>query len=175
MNSYVVHEASDPVGLNPDLLAPGSTRGPVVVFVLALPPGVTGLDVQARAAILVQAAAGCLGAELKTVRAEIGAESLPAMRSRETLPRDFGGFLRRLRAAAGLSQEALAERAGLSAKAISALECGTRRKPYRATVEALANALSLSTDERPLFQAAAVTVGASVGVVGGDGAGAVRQ
>jgi DNA-binding XRE family transcriptional regulator len=160
MNSYVLHAATESTGLNPDVLAPGSPHGPVVVFVLGLPPGVTGSDVRARAAILAQAA-GCLGAELKTVRAESGA--------------DFGGFLRRLRAAAGLSQEALAERAGLSAKAISALECGMRRKPYRATVEALANALALSTDERPLFRAAAVTVGESVGVVGGDGTGAVRQ
>ena len=44
-------------------------------------------------------------------------------------PSPFGERLRRLRVAAGLSQEALAERAGLSAQAIGALETGKRR-PY---------------------------------------------
>ena len=42
----------------------------------------------------------------------------------------FGERLRRLRVAAGLSQEALAERAGVSAQAIGALETGKRRRPY---------------------------------------------
>ena len=37
-------------------------------------------------------------------------------------PAGFGGLLRRFRIAAGLSQEALAERAGLSMDAIAALE-----------------------------------------------------
>ena len=42
----------------------------------------------------------------------------------------FGGRLRRLREAAGLSQEELAARAGLTAKAISMLERGERKRPY---------------------------------------------
>ena len=42
----------------------------------------------------------------------------------------FGARLRRLREAAGLTQEELAERAGLAAKAISALERGERQYPY---------------------------------------------
>jgi transcriptional regulator with XRE-family HTH domain len=42
----------------------------------------------------------------------------------------FGERLRRLRIAAGLSQEALAERSGLSVQAIGALETGKRRRPY---------------------------------------------
>ena len=41
----------------------------------------------------------------------------------------FGERLRRLRVAAGLSQEALAERSGLSVQAIGALETGKRRRP----------------------------------------------
>ncbi len=41
-------------------------------------------------------------------------------------PLPFGDLLRRLRLAAGLSQEALAERAGLSARGISDLERGAR-------------------------------------------------
>ena len=60
----------------------------------------------------------------------------------------FGERLRRLRVAAGLSQEALAERAGLSAQAIGALETGKRRRPYPHTVAALADALGLSAPER---------------------------
>src|ERR1035438_2608191 len=66
----------------------------------------------------------------------------------------FGAVLRRFRDAAGFSQEELADRARLSAKAISALECGTRLKPYRATVAALAAALRLSVTERGELEAA---------------------
>ena len=64
----------------------------------------------------------------------------------------FGALLRRHRLAAGLSQEALAERAGLSARAISALEHGERRAPYRATVQALAAALGLTGPERAALE-----------------------
>jgi predicted ATPase/transcriptional regulator with XRE-family HTH domain len=60
----------------------------------------------------------------------------------------FGERLRRLRLAAGLSQEALAERSGLSAQAIGALETGKRRRPYPHTVAALADALELTEIER---------------------------
>ncbi len=60
----------------------------------------------------------------------------------------FGEQLRRLRVAAGLSQESLAERAGLSAQAIGALETGKRRRPYPNTVAALADALGLTERER---------------------------
>jgi predicted ATPase/transcriptional regulator with XRE-family HTH domain len=66
----------------------------------------------------------------------------------------FGALLRRYRLAAGLSQETLAERAGLSVQAIGALERGDRRAPYRETVELLAGALGLSDAERAQLQAA---------------------
>ena len=56
--------------------------------------------------------------------------------------------MRRLRNAAGLTQEELAERAGLSAKGVSDLERGKRRRPYPHTVRSLADALGLSEDER---------------------------
>jgi predicted ATPase/transcriptional regulator with XRE-family HTH domain len=56
----------------------------------------------------------------------------------------FGDLLRRYRERAGLTQEALAQRAGITAKAISALERNERRQPYPHTVQALANALQLS-------------------------------
>jgi DNA-binding XRE family transcriptional regulator len=45
----------------------------------------------------------------------------------------FGERLMRLREAAGLTQEELASRAGLTAKAVSALERGERKRPYKPT------------------------------------------
>ena len=48
---------------------------------------------------------------------------------------------------AGLTQEELAERAGLTPHAISALERGARTRPYPHTVRALAGALGLSEVE----------------------------
>ena len=59
----------------------------------------------------------------------------------------FGALLRRYRMHAGLTQEALAERAGLSPNAISALERGERRRPYPHTLLALANALRLEPEQ----------------------------
>src|SRR5829696_6939872 len=73
----------------------------------------------------------------------------------------FGERLRRLRVAAGLSQEALAERSGLSVQAIGALETGKRRRPYPHTVAALANALGLTERERAALAEARVVVGAT--------------
>jgi predicted ATPase/transcriptional regulator with XRE-family HTH domain len=66
----------------------------------------------------------------------------------------FGARLRRLRDAAGLTQEDLAARAGLSAKGISDLERGARRRPHPHTVRALAEALGLSEAERASLLAA---------------------
>jgi transcriptional regulator with XRE-family HTH domain len=63
-------------------------------------------------------------------------------------PGPFGARLRQLREAAGLTQEELAWRAGLSAKAISMLERGERKHPYPHTVRSLADALKLSEEER---------------------------
>jgi predicted ATPase/transcriptional regulator with XRE-family HTH domain len=63
-------------------------------------------------------------------------------------PVGFGVLLRRLRLAAGLSQEALAERAHISAKAVGSLELGTRRAPYRETVDQLLGALNATPEER---------------------------
>jgi predicted ATPase/DNA-binding XRE family transcriptional regulator len=66
----------------------------------------------------------------------------------------FGALLRRYRLAAGLSQEALAERAGLSARAVSDLERGARRAPYRETVRSLVDALGLADEERAALASA---------------------
>ena len=66
----------------------------------------------------------------------------------------FGAQLRRLRVAAGLTQEEVADGAGLSPTAVSALERGTRRRPYPHTVRSLADALALSEAERAALLAA---------------------
>jgi predicted ATPase/transcriptional regulator with XRE-family HTH domain len=68
---------------------------------------------------------------------------------------DFGTQLRRHRAAAGLTQEELAERAGLSARAISDLERGLSRAPQRYTLDRLAAALGLAHPDLAAFFAAA--------------------
>ena len=60
----------------------------------------------------------------------------------------FAVALRRLRERAGLTQEELAERAGLTAHAVSALERGTRTRPYPHTVRSLADGLRLTEAER---------------------------
>jgi non-specific serine/threonine protein kinase len=73
----------------------------------------------------------------------------------QTQVASFGDLLRRHRLAAGLTQEALAERAGLSARAITDLERGVRRAPYRDTVRMLADALSLAEADRAALETAA--------------------
>lgn len=50
----------------------------------------------------------------------------------------FGTLLRRYREALGLTQEALAQRAGLSARGISDLERGVNRAPQPVTLGLLA-------------------------------------
>jgi transcriptional regulator with XRE-family HTH domain len=65
----------------------------------------------------------------------------------------FGVKLKELREAAGLTQEELVFRAGLTAKAVSALERGQRRRPYPHTVRSLADALDLSDAERASLRA----------------------
>jgi predicted ATPase/DNA-binding XRE family transcriptional regulator len=74
---------------------------------------------------------------------------------RQTSNTSFGQLLREIRSAACLTQEELAERAGLSPRGISDLERGARRSPQRATLRLLADALQLDGDERAMLAAAA--------------------
>ena len=67
----------------------------------------------------------------------------------------FADLLRQHRLAAGLTQEELAERAGLSDRGISDLERGARSHPHRETVRLLADALGLSGAARATFVRAA--------------------
>ncbi|MFD5089883.1 AAA family ATPase [Amycolatopsis thailandensis] len=67
--------------------------------------------------------------------------------SEDTAPEEFGWILNRLRRQAGLTQEELADRAGLSARGIRALERGGR-PPRAFTLRSLVEALELSTQDR---------------------------
>lgn len=66
----------------------------------------------------------------------------------------FATLLRRHRLAAGLTQESLAERAGLSARGIQDLERGARTAPRAETIRMLADALGLEATERAALIAA---------------------
>ncbi len=69
--------------------------------------------------------------------------------------REFGPVLRRYRVRAGLTQEELAHRAGLSVRAVSDMERGRTRKPFLRSVRQLAGALGLPPAERARLIAAA--------------------
>ncbi|WBB58493.1 helix-turn-helix domain-containing protein [Streptomyces sp. WMMC500] len=60
----------------------------------------------------------------------------------------FGALLRQLRTARSLTQDELARRAGMTAKAVGLLERGERRRPYPHSVRALADALALDDAQR---------------------------
>lgn len=66
----------------------------------------------------------------------------------EETPATFGAVLKRYRLRAGWTQEALAERAGISARAVSDLERGLYRAPQPDTLGRLVGALGLTADER---------------------------
>ncbi|HZS86553.1 MAG TPA: tetratricopeptide repeat protein [Chloroflexota bacterium] len=68
--------------------------------------------------------------------------------------RTVGELIRRYRELAGLSQEALAERATMSPRGLLYLERGLRR-PYPATLRRLADALGLTDQEREALMLAA--------------------
>ena len=63
-------------------------------------------------------------------------------------PDALGPLLRGFRRAAALGQEELAERAGVSARAISDLERGQRASAHLDTLRRLADALSLAPEDR---------------------------
>src|SRR5260370_42455126 len=67
----------------------------------------------------------------------------------------FGSHLRACRRTAGLSQQELAERAGLSVRTIGNLERGASKWPYRDSLHRLADALALRDEARAEFLAPA--------------------
>ena len=67
----------------------------------------------------------------------------------------LGAFLKKLRTAAGMTQEELAERAGISARTVSDVERGLRTAVHRDTGHRLAAALGLADEELRSFDALA--------------------
>jgi predicted ATPase/DNA-binding XRE family transcriptional regulator len=67
----------------------------------------------------------------------------------------LGPLLRRYRRDARLTQEELAERAGISARTVSDVERGLRYGIYRDTAARIAAAVGMSPDDRAAFEAAA--------------------
>src|SRR5215831_18624502 len=83
----------------------------------------------------------------------------------------FAGLLRQLRAEARLTQEELAEAAGLSPRSVSDLERGINRTARKETAVLLAGALGLPRAVAELFVAAARGRGAAAEVLAArDGA-----
>jgi len=70
-------------------------------------------------------------------------------------PTTFGALLKHYRIAAELTQEALAERAGLSTRAVSDLERGRSRAPRYDTLDLLTRAMNLEAGPRAALFAAA--------------------
>jgi transcriptional regulator with XRE-family HTH domain/tetratricopeptide (TPR) repeat protein len=89
-----------------------------------------------------------------------------------------GEWLREQRVAAGLTQEDLAERSGVSVRAIADLERGRTRKPYPSSVRALVRALGLpeatGTDLVARYRAGDGAVAADAGEGDDGAAGAAR-
>jgi predicted ATPase/DNA-binding XRE family transcriptional regulator len=77
------------------------------------------------------------------------------MTNRATTRSPFGALLRRHRLAAGLTQEALAARAGVSARGVQDLERGVRAGPRIDTLQLLVAALELDAEARSALIAAA--------------------
>ena len=70
------------------------------------------------------------------------------------LPASFGELVRQHRLDAGLTQAALAERAGITLRAVQDLERSVGR-PQRETARRLAEALALTAERRAQFDRAA--------------------
>lgn len=63
----------------------------------------------------------------------------------------IGELLRTLRTRAGLTQEALASRAGVSVRTVSDIECGKQMRPRAVTLRSLAEALGLADHDGQLL------------------------
>src|SRR5436309_11183975 len=70
----------------------------------------------------------------------------------------IGQLVRRYRRNAELTQEALAERAGISVRAVQGIEAGSKHRPRQDTLHLLMEALAVPTKEQAAFLAAAVRV-----------------
>src|SRR5215218_1298957 len=107
-----------------------------------------------------------------TAAVVVGAGRRQSMEPSEATASDphatFGWRLRHAREITRLTQEELAALAGLSAKAIGALERGERRHPYPSTVRALATALRLTEEDYALLADAVPPRGGVIHAVPGS-------
>ena len=78
----------------------------------------------------------------------------------------LGGLVRAHRTRLGLTQEGLAERAGLSERTLRNLEGGRISRPYPDTIRRLADALELAGQRRDQFEATARGVTPELGAEG---------
>jgi transcriptional regulator with XRE-family HTH domain len=79
------------------------------------------------------------------------------------VPNVFGQLLRSHRQTAGLTLEGLAERSGLTARAVSDIERGRTTRPYPRSMRQLADALRLTGAARDEFLTAPGGIGLQVG------------
>src|SRR5437764_7050568 len=86
-----------------------------------------------------------------------GADAGSGHRPGHAQPSEFGRLLLEHRRAAGLTQEELANAAGVSVQAIGNLERGRARAAQRGSAEALCTALGLVDEHRAEFLKAAKT------------------
>jgi predicted ATPase/transcriptional regulator with XRE-family HTH domain len=82
----------------------------------------------------------------------------------------LGVALKKLRAAAGMTQEELADRAGISARTVSDVERGLRMVVHGDTARRLASALGLGDEDRARFDALARGLAAAAGPAARGGA-----
>src|ERR1700728_4573084 len=75
----------------------------------------------------------------------------------------FGRLLRQYRLAAGLSQQELADKSGISVRAIANMERGRTTRPYRSTLGLLTDALGLDSPATSQLERASRS-GADIGV-----------
>jgi len=75
---------------------------------------------------------------------------------------EFGGLVAGLRRTRGLTQEALADRSGVSVRTIRNLEAGRVSRPRPASVSLLANALELNGPQRTTFEMTAWSDGGMI-------------
>jgi len=78
------------------------------------------------------------------IRAELG---VPNVAAAGVVEGEFAANLRRLRHAAGLTQEKLADRCGVARETIASLEVGMRTNPTMETAVAIARALRCRVDD----------------------------
>lgn len=83
----------------------------------------------------------------RTIRKRAGRGGITLVTDQNADRHSFGALLRSYRVAAGMTQEELAARAGVSSRSISGMESGVAHRPRKDTLRLLIAGLNLTTDE----------------------------